>query len=101
MDLRREVVEDPDGMPSLKQCIRSVRADKARATCYKNPFRFQIALSSCAKWSSICHKYLQLNGLLAAPIATVNHPSELWMNVTGGKMSCPRTYEGRIGSRPT
>jgi hypothetical protein len=68
MDLRREVVEDADGMPSLKQGICSVRADEARATCYKNPFRFQVALSSYAKWSAICHKYLQLNGLLAGQL---------------------------------
>ncbi len=48
MDLRREVVENAHSMPCLKQRIRSVRADEARATCYKNPFRFQVALKSYA-----------------------------------------------------
>ena len=48
MDLRREVIEDPHSMPCLKQRIRSMRADEARATCYKNPFRFQVGLNSYA-----------------------------------------------------
>jgi hypothetical protein len=43
-------------MPCLKQRIRSMRADEARATCYKNPFRFQVGLNSYPKFVTTISK---------------------------------------------